>query len=149
MLVSLHHSSLTLNYCRRSKISCDASDSLQTAPAAVAPGGRIIIRSGACPGNLVISRDWGGGLFVDKASKAVVIHSTIVLDSARFAAGVASNNTVAMLASLLSGNLGASKGGECGGTGRIESKGWNLLIPRAGICGWTSRTAGSCPDRAT
>ena len=46
------------------EISCDISDSLQTALAAVAPGGRIIIRSGACPGNLVISRDvriQGGG----------------------------------------------------------------------------------------
>jgi hypothetical protein len=71
---------------------------------------------------------WGGGLFVDKASKAVVVHSTIVLNSARFAAGIASNNTVTMLASLLSGNLGALKGGDCGDTGRIESKGWNHAV---------------------
>jgi hypothetical protein len=71
---------------------------------------------------------WGGGLFVDKASKALVVHATIVLNSARFAAGIASNSTVTVLASLLSGNLGASQGGECGGTGRLESKGWNLLM---------------------
>jgi hypothetical protein len=81
---------------------------------------------------------WGGGLFVDKASKAVVVHSTIVLNSARFAAGIASNNTVTMRASLLSGNLGALKGGECGGTGRIESKGWNLLMD-LGDCRFMSR----------
>lgn len=71
---------------------------------------------------------WGGGLYVDKASKALVVHSTIVLNSARFAAGIASNNTVILSASLLSGNLGATKGGECGGTGRVQSKGWNLLM---------------------
>jgi hypothetical protein len=71
---------------------------------------------------------WGGGVFVDKSSKASLVHATIVLNTARFAAGIASNNTVSVLASLLSGNLGASKAGECGGTGRIESKGWNLLM---------------------
>jgi hypothetical protein len=81
---------------------------------------------------------WGGGLFVDKVSKAVVVHSTIVLNSARFAAGIASNNTVTMLASLLSGNLGAVKGGDCGGTGQIESKGWNLLMD-LGECRFMSR----------
>jgi hypothetical protein len=46
------------------EISCEASDSLQTALAAVAPGGRVIIRSAACPGNLMLSRDLriqGGG----------------------------------------------------------------------------------------
>ena len=71
---------------------------------------------------------WGGGIYVDKASKASIAYATIVLNTARFAAGVASNNTVTVLASLLSGNLGASKAGECGGTGRLESKGWNLLM---------------------
>ena len=71
---------------------------------------------------------WGGGIFVDKTSKALVVHATIVLNSARFAAGIASNSTVTLLASLVSGNLGASQGGECGGTGRIESKGWNLVM---------------------
>jgi hypothetical protein len=81
---------------------------------------------------------WGGGLYVDKASKALVVHTTIVLNSARFAAGIASNNTVSLLASLLSGNLGASKGGECGGTGRVESKGWNLLLD-PGDCRFLSR----------
>ena len=51
---------------------------------------------------------WGGGLYVDKSSKASLVHTTIVLNSARFAAGIASNNTVTVRASLLSGNLGAS-----------------------------------------
>ena len=81
---------------------------------------------------------WGGGLFVDKASKALVVHTTIVLNSARFAAGIASDNTVTILASLLSGNLSASKGGECGGTGRIQSKGWNMLMER-GDCRFMSQ----------
>ena len=81
---------------------------------------------------------WGGGVFVDKASKATIVHTTIVLNSARFAAGIASNNTVNLLASLLSGNLGASKAGECGGTGRVESKGWNLMM-ELGDCRFQSR----------
>ena len=81
---------------------------------------------------------WGGGIYVDKASKASIAYATIVLNTARFAAGVASNNTVTVLASLLSGNLGASKAGECGGTGRIESKGWNLLM-EMGDCRFMSR----------
>src|SRR6185503_11445024 len=81
---------------------------------------------------------WGGGLYVDKASKALAVHATIVLNSARFAAGIASENTVTVLASLLSGNLGASKGGECGGSGRVESKGWNLLMD-PGECRFMSR----------
>jgi hypothetical protein len=81
---------------------------------------------------------WGGGVYVDKASKASLTHATIVLNSARFAAGIASNNTVTMRASLLSGNLGAAKAGECGGTGRIESKGWNLLM-EIGECRFQSR----------
>ena len=81
---------------------------------------------------------WGGGVYVDKASKASIVHATIVLNSARFAGGIASNNTVTVLASLLSGNLGATKAGECGGTGRIESKGWNLLM-EIGDCRFQSR----------
>jgi Right handed beta helix region len=81
---------------------------------------------------------WGGGIYVDKSSKASIVHATIVLNSARFAAGIASNNTVTVLASLLSGNLGATKPGECGGTGRIESKGWNLLM-EMGDCRFQSR----------
>jgi hypothetical protein len=81
---------------------------------------------------------WGGGIYVDKASKTTVVHTTLVLNSARFAAGIASNNTVTILASLLSGNLGAAKAGECGGTGRVESKGWNLLM-ELGDCRFTSR----------
>ena len=81
---------------------------------------------------------WGGGVYVDKASRASLVHTTIVLNSARFAAGIASNNTVTVLASLLSGNLGATKAGECGGTGRIESKGWNLLM-EMGDCRFVSR----------
>ena len=81
---------------------------------------------------------WGGGLYVDKTSKAQVVHTTIVLNSARFAAGIASNNSVTLLASLLSGNLGASKAGECGGTGRVESKGWNLLMD-PGDCRFMSK----------
>ena len=36
------------------EISCDAGDSLQTALAALAPGGRIVIRSGTCTGNLAL-----------------------------------------------------------------------------------------------
>jgi hypothetical protein len=71
---------------------------------------------------------WGGAVYVDKSSKAAIVHTTIVLNSARFAAGIASNNAVTISASLLSGNLGATKAGECGGTGRVESKGWNLLM---------------------
>jgi hypothetical protein len=71
---------------------------------------------------------WGGGLYVDKASKAFVVHATIVFNSARFAAGIASNSVVSLQASLLSGNIGATQAGECGGTGRVESKGWNLLM---------------------
>ena len=39
------------------EISCDAGDSLQAALAALAPGGRIVIRSGTCTGNLSLSRD--------------------------------------------------------------------------------------------
>lgn len=81
---------------------------------------------------------WGGGVYVDKASKASLLHATIVLNSARFAAGIAANNTVTLRASLLSGNLGATKAGECGGTGRIESKGWNLLM-EVGDCRFQSR----------
>jgi hypothetical protein len=81
---------------------------------------------------------WGGGVYVDKASKAFLVHATIVLNSARFAAGIASNNSVTVQASLLSGNLGATKAGECGGTGRIESKGWNLLM-ELGDCRFQSR----------
>jgi hypothetical protein len=81
---------------------------------------------------------WGGGLYVDKSSKASLVHASVVLNTARFAAGVASNSTVSVLASLLSGNLGAIKAGECGGTGRIESKGWNLLM-ELGECRFMSR----------
>jgi hypothetical protein len=81
---------------------------------------------------------WGGGVYVDKASKASIVHATIVLNTARFAAGIASNNTVTVQATLLSGNLGATKAGECGGTGRIESKGWNLLMDM-GDCRFQSR----------
>jgi hypothetical protein len=81
---------------------------------------------------------WGGGVYVDKSSKASLVHATIVLNSARFAAGVAAHNTVTVRASLLSGNLGAAKAGECGGTGRIESKGWNLLM-EIGDCRFQSR----------
>jgi hypothetical protein len=81
---------------------------------------------------------WGGAVYVDKASKAKIVHATIVQNSARFAAGIASNNTVTLLASLLSGNLGTTKAGECGGTGRIESKGWNLLMS-VGECRFLSR----------
>jgi predicted outer membrane repeat protein len=84
------------------------------------------------------SGGWGGGVYVDKASKASLAYATIVHNTARFAAGVASNNAVTILASLLSGNLGASKAGECGGTGRIESKGWNLLM-ELGDCRFVSR----------
>ena len=39
------------------EISCDTGDSLQAALAALAPGGRIVIRSGTCTGNLSLSRD--------------------------------------------------------------------------------------------
>jgi hypothetical protein len=81
---------------------------------------------------------WGGGLYVDKSSRASLVHTTVVLNTARFAAGIASNNTVTVLASLLSGNLGAIKGGECGGSGRIESKGWNLVM-ELGECRFVSR----------
>lgn len=81
---------------------------------------------------------WGGGIYVDKASKASLVHTTVVLNSARFAAGIASNNRVTMLASLVSGNLGATMAGECGGTGRIESKGWNLMMDM-GDCRFVSR----------
>jgi hypothetical protein len=81
---------------------------------------------------------WGGGVYVDKDSKAFLVHATIVLNSARFAAGIASNNSLTVQASLLSGNLGATKAGECGGTGRIESKGWNLLM-ELGDCKFQSR----------
>jgi hypothetical protein len=81
---------------------------------------------------------WGGGVYVDKASRASLVHTTIVLNSARFAAGIASNSTVTILASLLSGNLGATKAGECGGTGRIASRGWNLLM-EVGDCRFMSR----------
>jgi len=81
---------------------------------------------------------WGGGVYVDKSSKATLVHSTIVLNSARFAAGIAAHNTVTISASLLSGNLGATKAGECGGTGRVESKGWNLLM-ELGDCRFVSR----------
>lgn len=81
---------------------------------------------------------WGGGVYVDKASKASIVHGTIVLNTSRFAAGIASHNTVMVQATLLSGNLGAAKAGECGGTGRIESKGWNLLM-EMGDCRFVSR----------
>jgi hypothetical protein len=81
---------------------------------------------------------WGGAVYVDKSSKAAIVHATIVQNSARFAAGIASNNTVTLLASLLSGNLGTTKAGECGGSGRIESKGWNLLMSM-GECRFLSR----------
>jgi hypothetical protein len=81
---------------------------------------------------------WGGGVYVDKTSKASLVHATIVLNTARFAAGIASNNSVTVHASLLSGNLGAAKSGECGGTGRLESKGWNLLM-EMGDCRFQSR----------
>jgi hypothetical protein len=81
---------------------------------------------------------WGGAVYVDKSSKAAIVHTTIVLNSARFAAGVASNSTVTISASLLSGNLGAMKAGECGGTGRVESKGWNLLM-ELGDCRFLAR----------
>jgi hypothetical protein len=81
---------------------------------------------------------WGGGVYVDKSSKATIVHATIALNSARFAAGVASHNTVTILASLLSGNVGATGSGECGGTGRVQSRGWNLLAA-IGDCRFTSR----------
>jgi hypothetical protein len=81
---------------------------------------------------------WGGAVYVDKSSEASIVHTTIVLNSARFAAGVASNSAVTISASLLSGNLGATKAGECGGTGRVESKGWNLLMD-LGDCRFVSR----------
>jgi hypothetical protein len=69
---------------------------------------------------------------VDKASKATVVHTTIVQNAARFAAGIASENNVTIFGSLLSGNLGAAKGGECGGSGRVLSKGWNLVMDPGG-----------------
>ena len=81
---------------------------------------------------------WGGGIYVDKSSKAILTHTTVVLNSARFAAGIASNSVVTISASLLSGNFGATKAGECGGTGRVESKGWNLLM-ELGDCRFLSR----------
>ncbi len=81
---------------------------------------------------------WGGGVFVDKGSKASLVHTTIVLNSARFAAGIAANSTVTVRASLLSGNLGATRAGECGGTGHLESRGWNLLM-EIGDCRFQSR----------
>jgi hypothetical protein len=71
---------------------------------------------------------WGGGVYVDKFSKATFVHATIVQNSSRFAAGLASDNTVTVRASLLSANLGASSAGECGGNGRVESRGWNMLM---------------------
>jgi hypothetical protein len=70
---------------------------------------------------------WGGGLYVDRQSRASLVHATIVQNSARFAAGIASDSTVTIQASLLAGNLGTVTGGECGGKGRVLSKGWNLL----------------------
>lgn len=81
---------------------------------------------------------WGGGVYVDKDSKAALVHATIVQNSARFAAGIASDNVVTVYASLLTGNLGTIKEGECGGPGRIESKGWNLLM-FLGECRFVSR----------
>jgi hypothetical protein len=111
---------------------------------AVLNGGEIKVNSTTLASNVASFQfadrpgGWGGGIYVDKASKASIVHATIVLNTARFAAGIASNNTVTVLASLLSGNLGATKAGECGGTGRIESKGWNLLM-EMGDCRFVSR----------
>src|SRR5262245_7940049 len=39
------------------EIACDAGDALERALAITPPGGRIVIRSGTCTGNLIISRD--------------------------------------------------------------------------------------------
>ena len=38
------------------EIACDAGDSLQTALTGLAPGGRIVIRSGTCTGNFTLVR---------------------------------------------------------------------------------------------
>jgi len=111
---------------------------------AVLNGGEIAVSNTTLAANVASFRfadrpgGWGGGVYVDKSSKASLVHATIVLNTARFAAGIASNSTVSVLASLLSGNLGASKAGECGGTGHIESKGWNLLM-EMGECRFISR----------
>ena len=111
---------------------------------AVLNGGDITVNNTTVASNVASFQSadwpggWGGGLYVDKSSKAALVHATIVLNTARFAAGIASNNTVSVLASLLSANLGAIKPGECGGTGRIESKGWNLLM-ELGECRFMSR----------
>jgi hypothetical protein len=81
---------------------------------------------------------WGGGVYVDRSSRAALVHSTVVNNSARFAAGIASNSLVTLSASLVSSNLGASRSGECGGSGRVVSKGWNLLM-EVGDCRFISR----------
>ena len=111
---------------------------------AVMKGGDMVVSNTTVASNVASFQSadwpggWGGGFYVDKSSRASLVHATVVLNTARFAAGIASNNTVTVLASLLSGNLGAIKAGECGGTGRIESKGWNLLM-ELGECRFMSR----------
>jgi len=111
---------------------------------AVLNGGELEVSNTTLASNVASFQDadlpggWGGGIYVDKASKAALVHATIVRNSARFGAGIASNNVVTVHASLLSGNLGAIKDGECGGSGRIESRGWNLLMS-LGECRFESR----------
>jgi hypothetical protein len=80
----------------------------------------------------------GGGMHVDKTSTASLVHATLVNNSARLAAGIASLNTVTMQATLLAGNLGAVEHGECGGSGKIASQGWNLVLD-PGACRFIAR----------
>jgi hypothetical protein len=80
----------------------------------------------------------GGGVYVDKHSKATLLHATLVLNQARIGGAIASDNTVFVGASLLSGNRDATMAGECGGKGRVESKGWNLLL-NVGDCRFMSK----------
>jgi hypothetical protein len=79
----------------------------------------------------------GGALYVDKTSNA-----TLVDNAARIAAGIAASNTVTLQASLLTGNRGALESGECGGSGRIVSRGWNLLSRQVDVD--TSRSTAIC-----
>ena len=65
----------------------------------------------------------GGALHVGKASSATLLHATVHDNWARQASGIAADGSASIEATLFAANFG----GDCGGAGSIDSRGWNLL----------------------
>lgn len=65
----------------------------------------------------------GGGLHIEAPSDATLLHATVHDNWARQASGIAAEGSASIEATLLAANFG----GECGGSGSVTSRGWNLL----------------------